>query len=176
MQPPGFSQEGLLPSFCIWVRGREREREGGPEGIEREKSDIEKGPSFTRLQPSTFLFPLPSASPLLDRPRTLGKTLAAVATLGTGNSLGPEGPAVELGVASSRYVSSISNLSVQRQRMLLGAGAAAGVAAGFNAPIAGIFFALEIVKVGVAEGAPSQPPRSELLKNSARQRLASAAQ
>ncbi|CAM9413238.1 unnamed protein product [Scytosiphon promiscuus] len=78
--------------------------------------------------------------------RTLGKTLAAVATLGTGNSLGPEGPAVELGVASSRYVSAMSNLSVQRQRMLLGAGAAAGVAAGFNAPIAGIFFALEIVK------------------------------
>lgn len=53
---------------------------------------------------------------------------------------------MELGVASSRYVSSMSNLSVERQRMLLGAGAAAGVAAGFNAPIAGIFFALEIVK------------------------------
>lgn len=109
-------------------------------------------PSFSRSQTSTFLFSLPASSPLLHRPRTLGKTLAAVATLGTGNSLGPEGPAVELGVASSRYVSSISNLSVQRQRMLLGAGAAAGVAAGFNAPIAGIFFALEIVKVGVVEG------------------------
>lgn len=54
---------------------------------------------------------------------------------------------MELGVASSRWVSTMSNLSVQRQRMLLGAGAAAGVAAGFNAPIAGIFFALEIVKV-----------------------------
>lgn len=57
---------------------------------------------------------------------------------------------MELGVASSRYVSSMSNLSVERQRMLLGAGAAAGVAAGFNAPIAGIFFALEIVKASVA--------------------------
>ena len=56
---------------------------------------------------------------------------------------------MELGVASSRSVSSMSNLSVERQRMLLGAGAAAGVAAGFNAPIAGIFFALEIVKASV---------------------------
>lgn len=89
--------------------------------------------------------PPPSTAPP-NTCRTLGKTLAAVVTLGTGNSLGPEGPAVELGVASSRYVCSRSNLSVERQRMLLGAGAAAGVAAGFNAPIAGIFFALEIVK------------------------------
>lgn len=70
-----------------------------------------------------------------------------MSTLGTGNSLGPEGPAVELGVAASRWAASVSKLSVERQRMLLGAGAAAGVAAGFNAPIAGIFFALEIVKV-----------------------------
>ncbi|CAN0486251.1 unnamed protein product, partial [Discosporangium mesarthrocarpum] len=85
--------------------------------------------------------------------RTVGKSVAAVLTLGTGNSLGPEGPAVELGVAGSRYVSSWSNLSVERQRMLLGAGAAAGVAAGFNAPIAGVFFALEIVKVGGFGGA-----------------------
>ncbi|CAN0503499.1 unnamed protein product, partial [Ectocarpus sp. 8 AP-2014] len=57
----------------------------------------------------------------------------------------------ELGVASSRWVSAMSKLSVQRQRMLLGAGAAAGVAAGFNAPIAGIFFALEIMLPSIHE-------------------------
>lgn len=106
-------------------------------------SIIDRGNQST----NPILSPHSSPRPPYYRLRTLGKTLAAVATLGTGNSLGPEGPAVELGVASSRWVSAMSNLSVQRQRMLLGAGAAAGVAAGFNAPIAGIFFALEIVKV-----------------------------
>lgn len=68
--------------------------------------------------------------------RAFAKALAAIATLGTGNSLGPEGPAVELGVACSRMVCAWKELSVDRQRTLLGAGAAAGVAAGFNAPIA----------------------------------------
>ena len=87
---------------------------------------------------------------LLSAKRTVGKTLAAVATLGTGNSLGPEGPAVELGVAASRWAASLTELSVERQRMLLGAGAAAGVAAGFNAPIAGVFFAIEIVKASIS--------------------------
>lgn len=95
--------------------------------------------------------------PLHALDRAIGKMLAAVATLGTGNSLGPEGPAVELGVASSRCLSTLSTLSVERQRMLLGAGAAAGVAAGFNAPIAGVFFSLEIVKVRTCGATPHRP-------------------
>eukprot|EP00611_Tribonema_gayanum_P011721 TRINITY_DN2207_c0_g1_i2.p1 TRINITY_DN2207_c0_g1~~TRINITY_DN2207_c0_g1_i2.p1 ORF type:complete len:845 (+),score=244.22 TRINITY_DN2207_c0_g1_i2:159-2537(+) len=85
--------------------------------------------------------------------RSIGKALAAVATLGTGNSLGPEGPAVELGVACSRMVCAWKELSIDRQRTLLGAGAAAGVAAGFNAPIAGVFFSLEIVGDSLADAA-----------------------
>ena len=87
---------------------------------------------------------------LLSAKRTVGKILAAVATLGPGNSLDPGGPTVELGVAASRWAASLTKLSVERQRMLLGAGAAAGVAAGFNAPIAGVFFTIEIVKASIS--------------------------
>ncbi|TFJ83624.1 hypothetical protein NSK_004728 [Nannochloropsis salina CCMP1776] len=87
----------------------------------------------------------------LDVKRAVLKSLAAVATLGTGCSLGPEGPAVELGVVASRLVTLKASLE-QRKQLLL-AGAAAGVAAGFNAPIAGVFFALEIASAqGGGEG------------------------
>ena len=71
--------------------------------------------------------------------------VAAVFTLGSGCSLGPEGTAVELGAGLSRVfgVSVGPSLSEQQNRFLFLAGTAAGVAAGFNAPITGVFFALE---------------------------------
>lgn len=88
--------------------------------------------------------------------RFIRKPLAAIVTLGTGNSLGPEGPSVEVGMAVSRICmpSSIVRSEtdeetlarIQRNRLLLSAGAAAGVSAGFNAPLAGVFFALEILQ------------------------------
>jgi len=53
---------------------------------------------------------------------------------------GPEGPSVEM--AQFRHTTGAgTRVSQERQRLLLGAGAAAGLAAGFNAPIAGVFFA-----------------------------------
>ena len=81
--------------------------------------------------------------PLVLRPVT--KMVAASVSLGTGASLGPEGPSVEIGANFGMLVSFVLQVSQERQRLLLGAGAAAGLAAGFNAPIAGVFFALEVV-------------------------------
>ncbi|PPS40380.1 chloride channel protein [Chroococcidiopsis sp. TS-821] len=73
------------------------------------------------------------------------KMLAAAVSLGTGASLGPEGPSVEIGANFSLRLGQLLQMSQERRRLLLGAGAAAGLAAGFNAPIAGVFFALEVV-------------------------------
>jgi H+/Cl- antiporter ClcA/CBS domain-containing protein len=73
------------------------------------------------------------------------KMVAASVSLGTGASLGPEGPSVEIGANLGMWLGQALNASQERQRLLLGAGAAAGIAAGFNAPIAGVFFALELV-------------------------------
>lgn len=74
------------------------------------------------------------------------KSAASVFTLGTGCSLGPEGPCVEIGMGVARSCMDI-NRQYQTQakitewnRILLSCGAAAGVAAGFDAPVAGVFF------------------------------------
>jgi H+/Cl- antiporter ClcA len=77
--------------------------------------------------------------------KPVSKMVAAAVSLGTGASLGPEGPSVEIGANFSVLLGQVLQVSQERQRLLLGAGAAAGLAAGFNAPIAGVFFALEVV-------------------------------
>jgi H+/Cl- antiporter ClcA/predicted transcriptional regulator len=77
--------------------------------------------------------------------KPVSKMLAAAISIGSGASLGPEGPSVEIGANFSLLLGQVLQVSKQRQQLLLGAGAAAGLAAGFNAPIAGVFFALEVI-------------------------------
>ncbi|KAG2448571.1 hypothetical protein HYH02_006462 [Chlamydomonas schloesseri] len=72
------------------------------------------------------------------------KAAASAITLGSGASLGPEAPSVELG-ANTAAVIAPKNLSKRRQRMLIAAGAAAGVSAAFDAPVSGALFAVEFV-------------------------------
>jgi H+/Cl- antiporter ClcA len=71
------------------------------------------------------------------------RLVAASISLGSGASLGPEGPSVESGGNIGLWVGSRGGLSPQSQKALVAAGVAAGLAAGFKAPIAGVFFAFE---------------------------------
>ncbi|XP_043712914.1 chloride channel protein CLC-e isoform X2 [Telopea speciosissima] len=73
------------------------------------------------------------------------KAVAASATLGTGNSLGPEGPSVEIGASIGKGVSNLFESSSERRLSLVAAGSAAGISSGFNAAVGGCFFAVESV-------------------------------
>jgi len=66
-------------------------------------------------------------------------------TIGTGGSVGPEGPAIYLGAGIGSFISKIFNVNPRRMQILAAAGAGAGIAAAFNAPIAGALFAIEII-------------------------------
>lgn len=70
---------------------------------------------------------------------------ATIVSLGSGASMGREGPAVHLGATLASAISKRLRLNPASGRILLGCGVAAAVSASFNAPIAGVFFALEIV-------------------------------
>ncbi|XP_054787909.1 chloride channel protein CLC-e isoform X1 [Prosopis cineraria] len=73
------------------------------------------------------------------------KAMAACITLGTGNSLGPEGPSVNIGTSIAKAVGFFFDKSSSRMLSLLAAGSAAGLSSGFNAAVAGCFFAVESV-------------------------------
>ena len=73
------------------------------------------------------------------------KTLAAVLSIGSGASVGPEDPAVQIGASLGSMSGQLLRLSDDRIRTLVAAGAASAIAAAFNAPIAGVFFTLEII-------------------------------
>lgn len=73
------------------------------------------------------------------------KILASALCIGTGGSAGREGPIVQVGSALGSSLGQILRLSDDRIRNLVGCGAAAGIAATFNAPIAGVIFAIEVL-------------------------------
>ncbi len=75
----------------------------------------------------------------------LVKLFAASLTLGGGGNAGREGPIVMIGAAISSWVGTRLGLSKQRLMFLCACGAAAGIAATFNAPLAGACFALEVI-------------------------------
>ncbi|EFN59895.1 hypothetical protein CHLNCDRAFT_56435 [Chlorella variabilis] len=77
--------------------------------------------------------------------RPVSRAMAAAMTLGSGASLGPEGPSVDIGKSVAAGLGSSLRSRQRHLTSLIAAGSGAGVAAGFNAPIAGVFFAVETV-------------------------------
>lgn len=75
----------------------------------------------------------------------LVKSLASSITIGSGGSAGREGPIVQIGSALGSSMGQLFRLSDGRVRTLVACGAAGGIAATFNAPIAGVLFALEVI-------------------------------
>lgn len=73
------------------------------------------------------------------------KALASALCIGAGGSVGREGPIVQVGSALGSSIGRLLRLPESRLRTLVACGAAAGIAATFNAPLAGVFFALELI-------------------------------
>ena len=79
------------------------------------------------------------------------KIIATALTIGSGGSAGVEGPIAQIGGALGSKVGQVSRVSGKRMKVYIAAGCAGGIAGIFNAPIAGIFFAAEIVLLGSYE-------------------------
>jgi CIC family chloride channel protein len=84
------------------------------------------------------------------RPRVaVAKIMASALCIGTGGSAGREGPIIQVGSALGSAIGQVLRLSDERIRNLVACGAAAGIAATFNAPIAGVAFAIEVLMCGL---------------------------
>ncbi|MCZ2404258.1 chloride channel protein [Paenarthrobacter sp. Z7-10] len=82
----------------------------------------------------------------------LVKALASAICIGSGGSVGREGPIVQIGSALGSWLARVFRMPESRVRALVACGAAGGIAATFNAPIAGVFFALELLLSDFAAG------------------------
>jgi CIC family chloride channel protein len=84
------------------------------------------------------------------RPRVaLVKSLASAISIGSGASVGREGPIVQIGSAFGSTLGTLFPMAVSDRITLIAAGAGAGIAATFNAPLGGIMFAIELLLVSI---------------------------
>lgn len=75
----------------------------------------------------------------------LGKFITSAIAIGSGHSLGPEDPSLQIGAALASAIGRRLQLSRDRMRLIAPVGAAAGLAAAFNAPISAVLFVIEEV-------------------------------
>lgn len=77
------------------------------------------------------------------------KSLASAICIGSGGSVGREGPIIQIGSAFGSTLGQIVGVPARQRITLLAAGAAAGIAATFNAPLGGVLFAIELLLISI---------------------------
>ena len=102
------------------------------------KGDLGKGVS-------NILYEIAQKSAFIKRHKLFSHVLTSALTVGFGGSAGLEAPIVITGSAVGSNIATIWSLPYRDRVLLLGCGAAAGVAAVFNSPIAGVMFAMEVL-------------------------------
>jgi CIC family chloride channel protein len=85
---------------------------------------------------------------------TLFHLLAPIISIGTGVPLGPEGPAAQIGSGMGSWMAQIFRFNAKDMRMYAAAGGGAAIAAVFNAPIAGVFFGIEVILLNDLKNTP----------------------
>jgi CIC family chloride channel protein len=110
------------------------------------------GPLVTRFAPEARGHGVPEVMYAVNRlggrmrPQVpVVKSLASAVCIGSGGSVGREGPIVQIGSALGSVTGQLMRVSESQLRLLVACGAAGGISATFNAPIAGVFFALELI-------------------------------
>ena len=119
----------MVASVLLYAIGREKETAGVSDLMET--VTLRKG---TELKVSS----------------TVLRALASVGILSTGGSVGREGPILQLAASFAAGTGRWFGLSGQRFGLLLGCGAASGLAAAYNAPVAGATFAMELILANFA--------------------------
>ena len=78
------------------------------------------------------------------------KSLASAISIGTGGSVGREGPIVQIGSTFGSFLGTIINMPVRQRNILIAAGAAGGIAATFNTPVGALAFAIELMLTSIS--------------------------
>jgi CIC family chloride channel protein len=110
------------------------------------KGDLARGTS-------QVLFAIAKKSSFLSRKEIFSHAVTSALTVGMGGSAGLESPIVQTGSAIGSTFASIFPVGYRVRTLLLACGAAAGIATAFNAPIAGVLFAIEVLLVDISASA-----------------------
>src|SRR6266700_84361 len=89
----------------------------------------------------------------IPRRSTMTKIIASAFTVGSGGSVGPEAPVVQIGAGVGSIFAHLRHLPPNHRKTLVAAGAAGGLAAVFNTPLAAVVFAVEVLLKEFASGA-----------------------